>query len=365
MKCSVDRDELLRHLQVAGRGISTRSSIQVLSGIQLAATGGELHLASTDMEISVRTRLKADIEADGVAVVPGKLLLDIVRHLDGASVEIELRDGMLSLASEQSRYTLHTFEADDFPQLPPTTGRLFTVDRDVLLQTIQSVADAASQDDSRPVITGVKVHITAERMTMVATDSYRLSAKDTRHAIELAEAVEAVVPARALKELARITEASLASTIAIGIEANQALFGIDDTWVTARRIEGQFPNHTQLIPQSFEHEAVIDRAELLDVVNRIRVMAQRNSPLRMHFDDGTLTLSAIAKDVGAATETLPIRYEGEELTIGFNADFLRDGVQSMGGDTITIKLINPLRPGLLTSDDESLVYLIMPVRLQD
>jgi DNA polymerase-3 subunit beta len=365
MKCSCDREALLRHLQVAGRGVSSRSSIQVLSGIQLAARDGELHLAATDMELSVRTRLQANVAADGVVVVPGKLLLDIVRLLDGDEVELELSEGMLTVSSEQSTYSLNTFDPEDFPQLPPTTGKLFSVDRDVLLQTIQSVSKAASTDESRPVLTGVKVHHTAEKITMVATDSYRLSAKETPHATELAEAVEAIVPARALDELVRIAESSGAATVAVGIEANQVLFGIDETWVTARRIEGQFPNHTQLIPQAFEHQAVVDRAELLDVVNRTRLMAQRNSPLRLQFDDGTLTVSASTQDVGTATETLPIRYDGEQLTIGFNADFLRDGILSMHGDQINIKLISPLRPGLLTSDEDSLVYLIMPVRLPE
>lgn len=363
MKCSLDREALLRHLQVAGRGVSTKSSIQVLAGIQLAARDGELHLASTDMELSVRTRLDAEVGQDGVVVVPGKLLIDIVRLLDGEAVELAVSEGMLTVSSGQSTYTLNTFDAEDFPQLPATTGSLFSIERDAFLQTVQAVSKAASQDESRPVLTGVKVQITSERLTMVATDSYRLSVKDTPLSTELPEPAEAIIPARALEELVRIAEASPAVALAVGIEANQILFGIDETWVTARRIEGQFPNHAQLIPQAFEHMAVVDRAELLDVVNRTRLMAQRNSPLKLHFEDGTLTVSASTQDVGNATESMPIRYEGEELTIGFNADFLRDGVLSMSGDTVTVQLINPLRPGLLRSEADSLVYLIMPVRL--
>ncbi len=365
MKCSVDRDELLRHVTMAGRGASTRSSIQVLAGIQLAARDGSLHLAATDMELSVRTRLAAEVGQEGVVVAPAKLVTDIVRGLDGDTVHIEGTSGSLTISSGSSTYTLNTFDAEDFPQLPATTGQLFSVGRDAFVHTVQAVSKAASSDESRPVLTGVKVQITSERLTMVATDSYRLSVKDTPIQTDLAEAVEAIIPARALEELVRVADASAAATIAVGIEANQILFGVDESWVTARRIEGQFPNHAQLIPQAFEHEAVIDRSELLDVVNRARIMAQRNSPLRMKFEDGTLTVSASTQDVGAATESLPIRYEGEELTIGFNADFLRDGIQSIPGDTITIQLISPLRPGLLRSDEDSLIYLIMPVRLPD
>ena len=365
MNATCDRENLLRHLQVASRGVSNRSSIQVLAGIQIAARDGELHLGATDMELSVRTRLQADVATEGVVVAPGKLLVDIVRHLGGEQVKLTLADGRLTIDSDGSTYELNTFDADDFPQLPPTSGSLFSIDRDAFLHTVQAVSRAASTDESRPVLTGVKVQITAERLTMVATDSYRLAVCDNAITTDLPEPVEAIIPARGLDELARIADASPAASIAVGIEAGQVLFGIDETWVTARRIEGQFPNHLQLIPQSFEQEAVIDRAELMEVVGRTRLMAQRNGQLRLHFAPGMLTLSASTQDVGAAEESLPIRYDGEDIIIGFNADYLRDGIGSIADDTITIKLISALRPGLLCSEDGQLLYLIMPVRLPE
>lgn len=365
MNATVERENLLRHLQVASRGVSNRSSIQVLAGIQLAARDGELHLAATDMELSVRTRVPAQVDTEGVVVAPGKLLVDIVRHLGGDQVRLSLADGRLTIESDGSTYELNTFDADDFPQLPPTSGALFSIDRDAFLETVQAVSRAASTDESRPVLTGVKVQVSAERLTMVATDSYRLSVRDSAISTDLPEPVEAIIPARGLDELARIADASPAASIAVGVEAGQVLFGVDETWVTARRIEGQFPNHLQLIPQSFEHEAVIDRAELLEVVGRTRLMAQRNSPLKLQFSSGSLTVSASTQDVGAAEESLPIRYDGDDLTIGFNADYLRDGIGSIGDDTVTIKLISALRPGLLCSEDGQLLYLIMPVRLPE
>lgn len=365
MDVTCDREQLLRHLQVVEKGTSKRSSIQVLAGIQLAAHDGELHLAATDMEMSVRTRVVAQVGTDGVVVAPGKKLLEIIRSLGGETVQLRLADGMLVIESDGARYEQNVFSADDFPQLPPTTGSLFSLDRDALLQTVHAVGRAASTDESRPVLTGVKVHISAEQLTMVATDSYRLSVRDTSISTDLPEPVEAIIPARALTELMRIADASAAASIAIGVEAGQVLFGIDETWVTARRIEGQFPNHQQLIPQAFEHEARIDRAELLEVVNRARVMAERN-PLRLAFSSGQLTISAATQDIGSAEESLPVAYDGEDLTIGFNADYLRDGIQSFDDDVVTLKLISPLRPGLLSgAEDTSLLYLIMPVRLPE
>lgn len=365
MDATCDRETLLRHLQVASRGVSTRSSILVLAGIQIAAHDNELHLAATDMELSVRTRLQAQVDTDGVVVASGKKLLEIIRALSGDQVHLQLADGLLIIESESARYELNTFDADDFPKLPPTTGQLFSLERDALIDTVTAVSRAASHDESRPVLTGVKVQVSSERLTMVATDSYRLSVRDIAISTDLAEPVEVIVPARALDEVVKVADASAAGSIAIGVEAGQVLFGIDETWVTARRIEGQFPNHQQLIPQAFEAEAEIDRAELLDVVNRARVMAERSRKLRLQFEDGTLTVSASTQDIGAAQETLPVRYGGEPLEIGFNADYLRDGVASMADDTVTIKLISSLRPGLLSSEDGTLTYLIMPVRLAD
>lgn len=364
MDATCDRELLLRHLQVVEKGTSKRSSIQVLAGIQLAAHEGELHLAATDMEMSVRTRVAAQVATDGVVVAPGKKLLEIMRSLGGETVHLRLADGMLVVESDGARYEQNVFNSDDFPQLPPTSGSLFSLDRDALLETVHAVSRAASTDESRPVLTGVKVQISAEKLTMVATDSYRLSVRETAIQTDLPEPVEAIVPARALNELVRVADASAAAAIAIGVEAGQVLFGIDETWITARRIEGQFPNHQQLIPQTFEHEAVVDRAELLEVVNRARVMAERN-PLRLAFTTGQLTVSAATQDIGSAEESLPIRYEGEDLTIGFNADYLRDGIQSFADDTVTLQLISPLRPGLMSGEDGSLLYLIMPVRLPE
>ncbi len=365
MTCTCNREELLRHLQVAARGLSTRTSIQVLAGIQLAARDGELHLAATDMELSVRTRLAAEVEADGVAVVTGKLLLDIVRLLSGETVRLAFTEGMLSVTSGESTYQLNAFDADDFPQLPRPGGDLVSIPGDAFTATVQAVSRAASQDESRPVLTGVNMRIASDGLTMVATDSYRLSTRTTPASVDLPEAITAVVPARALDELVRIVDQAPATQLALGISEGHALFGIDDTWVTARLIEGQFPNHEALIPKEFASEARIARAELLEVVNRTRLLAQRNSPLRLAFADGQLTVSARQQDVGAATETMAVEYQGEPLQVGFNAEFLRDGVQSVEEDVVVLRLVSPRDAGLLSGEDEGFRYLLMPVELRD
>jgi DNA polymerase-3 subunit beta len=173
--------------------------------------------------------------------------------------------------------------------------------------------------------------------------------------------LEAIVPARALEEVKRLIDAD--ASIELGVLENQVLFGIDGTWLTTRRIEGQFPKFDELRPKEFKYEVTLPREELLDVVRRTSVMAHRNSPLRLRFAEGEVTVWTQTQDVGEARESLPIRFEGEPLEIGFNADFLRDGIESAEGEEMRLRLIDPLRPGLIQGPDDDFWYLIMPIRL--
>jgi DNA polymerase-3 subunit beta len=209
------------------------------------------------------------------------------------------------------------------------------------------------------VLTGILVRFEGGKLVMVATDSYRLSVKETP-LDSTAPELEAIIPARALQELARLGGDA---TVELGVHENHVVFGTGEAWLTTRRIDGQFPNYRQLLPDAFEIELTVARAELYDVVRRVSVMAQRNSPLRLRFAEGELTVSAQTQDVGEARESMPVPYTGEEFTIGFNADFLRDGVDSISGDDVQVKLINPLRPAILVDPAGDFTYLIMPIRL--
>jgi len=198
---------------------------------------------------------------------------------------------------------------------------------------------------------------------MAATDSYRLSVKETVLDGGPGSELEAIVPARALSELSRIAQGGEPGTISVGVQENQIVFGIDDVWLTARRIDGQFPNYRQLLPETFEAEIPLPRDEFLEIVRRASLMAQRKSPLRLRFESGELTVSAQTQDVGEARESLPISYAGDTIEIGFNAEFLRDGLESVADDTVRFKLISPLRPGLILGEADDFLYLIMPIRL--
>jgi len=363
LRVTCPRDELARALGVVSRGVSTRTTVQILAGILLHASGGRLELAATDMELSLRTSFDASIESEGSVVVPGRLLLELARLLPDAEVTIEhkLEEAAVEIRSGAATYRLHTYNAEDFPRLPDAeAAERHEVDRETLLETISRVSRSASRDESRPVLTGVLMKFEPGKLVMAATDSYRLSVKET--AIEgTVPELEAIVPARALQELARVAQAG--ERIELGLHENQVIFSTGDALLTTRRIDGQFPNYKQLVPEAFDHELALPREELLDVVRRVSVMAQRNSPLRLRFGDGELTVSAQTQDVGEARESLPVSFGGEPLEIGFNAEFLRDGIEAVGGEQLRLKLISPLRPAVLQGDDDTFLYLIMPIRL--
>jgi DNA polymerase III subunit beta len=366
MRVVCQKDDLAEKLQVAGRGVSTRTTVQILAGILLRAAGGRLHLSATDMEISVRDSLEAEVEEEGAVVVPGRLLVDIVRLLPAGEVTLEHRadEGVARLTCGSASYALNTYGPEDFPRLPEIEpANAFAVEREAFLDTIGRVGRSASRDESRPVLTGILVRFEGDKLVMAATDSYRLSVKETMLTNGPGQELEAIVPARALQELARVGQAAESDTIQVGVQENQVIFGVDGVWLTARRIDGQFPNYRQLLPEQFEAEVQLPREELLDVVRRTGLLAQRKSPLRLRFEEGELTVSAQTQDVGEARESLPISYGGETMEIGFNAEFLRDGLESVTDETARLKLISPLRPGLLHGESDDFLYLIMPIRL--
>src|SRR5580765_1376478 len=363
LRITVSKDELVSALGVVSRAVSTRTSVQILSGILVEAQGTELRLAATDMELSLRATAAAQVDGDGAIVLPGKTLTDIAKLLPGDEVTIEHKpaESVVHITAGSAEYTLHTYNPEDFPRLPELDAvPTFAVDRESLLETIHRVARAASRDESRPVLTGILVSFTDGKLVMAATDSYRLAVKETELTGSAPE-LEAIVPGRALQELARV--AGSGDTVEVGVHENQVLFSLDGVWLTTRRIDGQFPNYRQLLPEQFEHELTIPRQEVLEVVRRASVMIQRATPLQLRFAEGELTVIARTHEVGESKESMPVGFSGETLEIGFNADFLRDGLESMDGDDVRFKLISPLRPAVLQGENDDFTYLVMPIRL--
>jgi DNA polymerase-3 subunit beta len=367
VKIETSSQDLLTELQTAGRVASTRSAVQAMSGVQLAAEGGKLELRATDQEVAVRVPVQANIAREGTVVLPARLLLDVVRQLPEGNVSLELRPAEqdVEVVSGPAKFHLRTLRSEDFPNLPEPGGdQVVDVPAQAFVETIAMVARSASRDETRPILTGILVSAQGAELKMVATDSYRLSVKETTLDPAIDGGFEANVPARALQELERIVAAGAHDRIRIGVRANQVVFEVGDVVLSSRLIEGQFPNYRQLLPESYEHELRMNGEELAGVVRRISLMAQKNAPLRLSFKEGELVVSAQTPDVGEASEPVPAPFAGEPFEIGFNPDFLRDGLESAGAGDLVLKLISPLRPGLIESGDGSgFLYLIMPIRL--
>lgn len=367
MRITCPKDMLLEKLQAVLKTVATKSTMPVLSGIMIRKKSDEsVELASTDMDLSLRMTLAAVVAGEGATVAPGRLLTDVVRSLPPGDVLLELKEEeqVLEITSGSASFTLNCLPANDFPRLPDMQeDEAFEIESRPLVATINTVARAASRDETRPVLTGILAKFGKDGIKMVATDSYRLSVRETVASSNIGEKKEVIVPRAALEELARLSGLGEDKTVKVAITDGQILFSIGDTILASRLIEGQFPNYQQLLPEEFKHEIELDKEELLEVVGRVGLMAQKNAPLRLGFAGGELRISAQTPQVGEAREVLPAPFQGEELEIGFNPEFLRDGVESVEGKQAILRIISPLRPGLIKGPGDDFLYLIMPVRL--
>src|SRR3954453_7866268 len=283
MKLTLSREKLLAALQITSRAVSTRATLPSLGGIQLEAGEAGLTLRATDMELGLSMPVNGvQLDSPGMVLPPGRLLGDVVRSLPPGDVTLALRpeERDVELIASAARFHLRTLSAEDFPRLPELAEDAAPLPAPPLAETIDRVARAASRDEVRPILTGVLFQAEGSRLTMVATDSYRLSVKHTELEAPLTATIEANVPARALRELARIIGQGSPDEVALSMDRNQAVFRAGDVVLSSRLIEGQFPSWRQLIPESFEHEVRLPRTELLEVARRISQLAQRNAPLR-------------------------------------------------------------------------------------
>src|SRR3954453_13565369 len=367
MKITTRRDVLFAQLQTVTRAASTRSAVQALSGVQVQARGGAIELRATDMEIGLRVPLDGEGGRDRAVVLPSRLVVDGVRALpaDGVTLELRPAEQDVELVGGAATFHIRTLRLEDFPPFPESEGDgRVQVPGPAFVEPVVKVARSAAPDEPRPVLTGILVSASADELRMVATDSYRLSVKETRLEAPLDGTFEANVPARALQELTRIVQQGGAQDLSVSVRANQVVFEAAGVVLSSRLIDGQFPNYRQLLPDTYEHELRLAGGEITEVVRRISLLAQKNAPLRLAFSEGELTVSARTPDVGEARETVPVPFQGEPLEIGFNPEFLRDGLEALDGADVLLKLISPLRPGLIQAADGSgFQYLLMPIRL--
>ena len=349
LKLTVSRETFLARFGVAVRAASTRSAIQTLAGVLIRVEEGCAELQATDMELGLRVSLEPESSTPGQAVIPGRLLLDVVRSLPKDDLTLEYRSAQqdVEVTSGQARFHLRTLPPEDFPKLPeaPTDRRAHR-------------ADAGLRRHDRPRGPRGLAGRDAPASHRRARHGQRQRAAHGRHRLlpagregDAARARSSTArsrptcrPGRCRSSAASPAPAS-AETIGVAALENQVIFTADGVVLSSRLVEGRFPNYQQLLPDSYEHELRVSRDELLEVVRRVGLLAQKNAPLRLRFTEGALDVSAQTPDVGEASESLPVPFAGEELEIGFNPEFFREGLESAESDELILKLISPLRPG--------------------
>ena len=362
MKFRCERDVLVEALGTAQRATSSRATLPVLSGLRVALTGDELRLTGSDLDLTITTEVRVSGEDDGVAVLPAKIVVDIVRSLEPGAVEVETDGEAARISGGRSNFRLHSIPADEFPNLVEPTGEKVVLAAAALADGLRQVVRAASRDESRPILTGVLLAAEGQGLRMVSTDSYRLAVRDLPGTTPLREGQTVLVPSKALDELARVLVDDAEVTLVLG--ERDASFQVGTFHLTTRLIEGEFPNYRGLIPTSQSNRLVIDRQALLEAVRRVRLMARENSPVRLAMSQGQLELRAITLDVGEASEQLDASYDGEDLTVAFNPEYLVDGLEVTPGDEISLETIDALKPALLRpTDSQEFLYLLMPVRV--
>jgi len=377
VKFRVERDVLAEAVAWAARSLPARPPVPVLAGLMLDANsdgGGRLVLSSFDYEVSARVEVAADISEPGVALVSGRLLADISRSLPARPVEVTTDGAKVVVTCGSSRFTLLTLPVEDYPALPEMPGASGSLRGDVFAAAVAQVAVAAGRDDTLPVLTGVRLEIEAEKITMAATDRYRLAVRDLAWTPEQAGlSAIALVPARTLSDTAKALAGADKVTVALaGAPSGDGLVGFEGGGrrTTSRLLDGEFPKYKSLLPAESASVATVETAGLIESVRRVALVAERNTPIRLSFSGGEVTLEAGTGDEAQASESLDASLTGDDISIAFNPSYLLDGLNALDTAHAELRFTASTRPAVLAGKDsadatagDDYRYLLMPVRL--
>lgn len=373
MKIRVERDSFADAVAWASRILPQKAALPVLAGLRIDAEGTQgVQLSGFDYEVSAQATLEVTVAEAGAVLVPGRLLAEITRSLPPAPIDLATDGARVVLTCGSSRFTLPTLPLEEYPTLPEMPTVSGSVGSDAFAAAVGAIAVAAGRDDALPVLTGIRIEIDGEQVTLAATDRYRLAVRTLRwQPVEPSMQATALVPARTLAEAAKSLTAGAEISIALaGAGTGEGLIGLAsaDRSTTSRLLDGEFPKYRSLLPDSSSATARVDSAALTDAVRRVALVASRTSPIRLSFSADGLDLEAGGLDEAEAKESLPADFEGEALTIAFNATYLLDGLGSLDSDEAQLSFTGPTKPAVLTGKPDGdggsdHRYLLMPVRL--
>jgi DNA polymerase-3 subunit beta len=385
LKFRLVREDFADAVAWVARNLPTRPTVPVLAGVLLTGSDEGLTISGFDYEVSAEVQVAAEIASPGSVLVSGRLLSDITRALPAKPVDVSVEGTRVSLTCGSARFSLPTMAVEDYPALPALPEDTGVISSALFAEAIGQVAVAAGRDDTLPMLTGIRVEISGEKVVLAATDRFRLAVRELTWSTESADIEAAVlVPAKTLAEAAKAgadgadVHLSLGAGSAVGKEG---LLGIRSQGKrsTTRLLDAEFPKFRQLLPAEHTAIATVGVAELTEAIKRVALVADRGAQVRMEFADDALRLAAGADDVGRAEEDLAVAFSGDPLTIAFNPTYLTDGLGSLHSERVTFGFTTPSRPAVLrpTGEDDGsagatgpfpaaqtdYVYLLMPVRL--
>jgi DNA polymerase-3 subunit beta len=365
VKFRCEREILAEALTTAGRAATSRTAtLPVLSGLRLDVTTDELRITGTDLELTIQLTIPVHADRTGSAVVPARLVADIVKALPAGGVEISVADDEMSISAGRSQFSVRPLSLIDYPAIVESDVSPVELGSKEVGKALRQVVRAASTDDARAVLTGVQLSASDDGVKLVATDSYRLAVRELPQSTMLTAGQQVLVPSRALAELQRILPDGESDQLRVRFGAREAVFETGDIKLTTRLIEGDYPNVANLLPSSYPNKLTVGRDALIEALRRVKILAQDSTPVRLTLGGSTVQLTAITQDVGNAAEEIDAVYDGAEMTIAFNPDYFAAGLDAVEGDEVTLETLDPMKPAVLRGVGHAeYLYLLMPVRV--
>jgi DNA polymerase III subunit beta len=364
MKLTVNRDALLEALTQVQSVVSTKSTIPVLANVLLRADAGKLLLITTDLEVSVRTEVPAEILTPGETTLPAKRLFAVIRELPPHAVEIEIdKNNTASLRCGTAFFKIMGLSSEDFPDVPePESDNVFSLDQATLKHMLKCVQYAASVDETRYVLNGIYFSFQEQKLTVVATDGRRLALSEREIEFPAGQELDMVVPSKTINELLRNLDSE--GQVTITAAGSQVVFDIAELRIISKLIDGTFPNYRQVIPAACEERITFERESLLTAVRRVALVTnEQSNSIKLSFQENKVEIISSTPDVGEAREEVPVKYAGKEMNIAYNPEFLMAPLRILHTDEVYLELIDELSPGVMKSGTEFL-YVIMPMRMQ-
>jgi DNA polymerase III subunit beta len=374
MNFSVTKDNLQRGLQIVSHISNKQVNLPVLQNVHIKADGGGIVLSTTNLELATRVRVRGKIDKDGEFTVPAKLCNDFVALLPNDRVDISLADTVLEVSCGETSTNMNGIDASEFPLIPSVeTTASIQLPAEELKEALSQVLFSASLSEARPELSGILIRFEDEKVTLAATDSYRLSER-TLPIEGMKKFKEVIIPGRALNEVIRIIstmkdDPDSGDTISMNLSENQAVFAYGPAELTTRVIDGTYPDYTQIIPTQFKTEVVVGRQELIKAVKTASLFSRSgifDVSLSVSIDDGKVVVEATEVTRGKNSASCPAEAKGIDNQITVNFQYLLAGLNAMKSEGITIKLIDAMNPCLIqpngTSDKGVYTYLVMPIR---